>query len=593
LGGLYAHPSGLWFLQLLAVIAFIAATIAAFRKPGRLAYGFTIVGFGSLVLLTLMPWDETFISLKHVRNLIEVGRFSFSRQEMVEGSAELLPFFFLPALERMGLPLLEGALLISGLGGLLCLTAGRQWLAQLALKGTALDLATLAVAVFPPLIWNTGSGFAATLFTATLLWTIVAYARHEKRATLLLLSLIPTIRIEGVFFVALVIAYDRMTERHLGKSVLLAFAPLALLTGLRKVIYGYWLPLPVLFKASGLTRFYLGVGAGNAYLDFFYGLGAISIVLLILSGDQIRAAFRREGPRRILGSVVLLGIFVGPYYLGGGDWLRHWYGRYLLPFSFSLFLFAVAMFAHTLQTVPIHLRATALLVVALTYFVPSPFGLKAFGPLIENSGRAESLARVDYLSRFGQLLGQTLPPEARIASSEIATLMFFANRDAVDLLGVANPNVIAQPAISRRDQFGAILPYLSYPGFLMLRRHDPRALETAQPEVVYPLRWEAPSGSVLNDEALVSVLNHEPDAERDAMNEFRYGGNRRLLELRYHPVAIVSSNEEFFLYWVSAAAWSEHAARLKQLGFTERQVNWPSPSVSSRDDAASLPDPSE
>src|SRR5262249_8495141 len=97
--------------------------------------------------------------------------------------------------------------------------------------------------------------------------------------------------------------------------------------------------------------------------------------------------------------------------------------------------------------------------------------------------------RIHYLSQVGYHFGTTSAPDEVIASSEVATIMYYAKRETLDLLGITNPEIIAAPLrtpahLLRRIPDSDELPYLIF------KRVNPGLVEKHEPAYVYTFDFD-------------------------------------------------------------------------------------------------------
>ncbi|NBX83308.1 hypothetical protein EBQ90_09500, partial [bacterium] len=216
--------------------------------------------------LLFQPWDELFVSLRHSYNLGTGAGFSFNREMRIEGIVDFLPFFLLGLLAKLHFPLLETNFVLVILGTWLCVLAGRALLLHFGHEKKEVWFYPLLI-LYPPLLLNSGHGFPVTLFTAAILWSVV-YVHFESPTwkSFALLSLVPLIRLEGIWFTCLELCYlfwtqwGSKTRRNMIWGGLASLAPVCILSLWRYLTFGNAIPNPILYKSSFGSLFFLILG---------------------------------------------------------------------------------------------------------------------------------------------------------------------------------------------------------------------------------------------------------------------------------------------------------------------------------------------
>lgn len=525
---------------------------------GNLSTGFALLAFTAFSLLLNHPVDEVFISLRHSVHLRDVNLFSFNRLEAIEGIVDFLPYAVIGLLGKLGLPVVEMTFVQSLVGGVLVILAGARILRSVGVSGWKLNLGILVLSLLPTNIFNATIGFTANLFTAAILWSIT-YLFFEKKRTagLWVLSLVPVIRLEGAFLVGLLMLVDlklhwqrsewSLQLRRFAFASMGVLLPLLALESFRLHTYGSFLPLPIGYKASFGSVFFLKEGLRAFWNDL---LSTYALAFMAL-GVFLSRAFPDSSRRLMRTLLSALFIAVVPYYLSGGDWFPSYWARYLLPFATFATIFALAYGLRSLESVQRPRLAAALVILIGVYsYVPS-----SFPKLVEQSrswwaGRGNF--RIQQLSRLGNHLKRNTLPSDVIASSEVATVMFYAEREALDLLGVANPKFIGRPLIEKT----------------LYRRRYPELIAEAKPEILYPGDFVATEIGYASSPAQVGKEIKRLETMHAAWNEFFIGGLNYVREVGYKPVLVVFGNNFSSLYFVSSSAYDRHVKTLKQNGFT-------------------------
>lgn len=182
--------------------------------------------------------------------------------------------------------------------------------------------------------------------------------------------------------------------------------------------------------------------------------------------------------------------------------------------------------------------------------------------------------RIQHLSQLGLHLGATLRPEDVIASSEVATIMYFARRETLDLLGVANAEIARSPV---RDAPSLLrrFPQVSELPYLIFKRIRPDLVASKKPEILYTFdfMWRdlmpETDPEELTEELFFTAV-HRWERKLGGLMDVLYGGVGKLIELGYQPVVVRYSNHFLSMYFVRADRMEPHLKRLEELGFKHR-----------------------
>jgi len=568
-GGLYRWPLIVKTLKLSVIFFYASSLLIVLRelltKTGRewkVPRLLAVFGFVSIVLLLNHPVDELFIGLRHSMHLAESGNYSFNRLTSTEGVVDFLPYFVIGLLAKLGLPIVEMAFLQSMAGGILALLALSQMLKLAGITGAKRSLIFWAMSLFAPLVYNSTIGFANSLFTAAILWATVTLFYDDRkqfhRWGFALLAIIPIIRLEGALISAFYyLAYAGLRRpgwRAFFVNGVLIVLPLVLLSAFRQWKFGSPVPLPIPYKSTFPDRYFLLLGIRNFGLDLF---SALTFQALFILGSVLLVLRRERLP--VLGHyllpLVLLIVFTIPYYLSGGDWFPSYWGRYSLPLT----TYAAALTLLLLvKAYPLFNRTDKVILIAqiLISLVPNVWIRPANIQLISQAkswwaGRGNP--RIQSMSQIGRHLNQTTAPSDVIASSEIATIMYHAKREALDMLGVTNPKIVREPL-----QQGHIY-----------RRRNPELIPQTMPEFL----WAGDHMSAeLTPSSPIELVKEKMKRAEDLSlpsSIYYYGGQDKILSYGYRPVLVIYGNSFSALYFVSPKALSDHLTRLRGAGFRE------------------------
>ncbi|MBY0369244.1 hypothetical protein K2X33_01065 [bacterium] len=553
-------------------------------RTGVLALLFTL-----FCLFLLQPWDEVFINLRHAWNWAQTGRFSFNQQEWIEGTAEFLPYWIVGVGARVGLPVVDGIYYLGIFCALGCLWYALRFWAAWGISQPARW--GLLLVCFPPLAYNASHGFAAAAFLLTVLASLYHLCIRKSVWGWVLLGILPLVRVEGALLSLLLWSYctaeQRTPWRRAALTGVVALGPALVHALIRHRVYGEWFPIPVYYKSTLGSPFFLMVGLRNLAADLVatHTLAA-GIAFYALRPWKIPAF------QKLPVLLALLGLFCVPYYLSGGDWFPSYWGRYLLPFSFFLWVSVVAVAVSQYAALGAAGLSRALAVPVLFFLFSSLWPISSTWKFLDQIfshrrtlamiheptiGRAHF--RVQNLSKLGTLLGETSDPQHRIGSSELATIMFFAHRDAVDYLGLVNPEIARSPlrelpSLVRRFPFRSELPYLIF------RRLRPDWLEKTQPEFLYTFDFMLRDQIAdvrpyeATDADLVRALGRW-DKQLGGLMDPLYGGLRNIQALGYEPVMVRSGEDFIALYFVHQKVRERHFALLKEHGYHGRKIDIP------------------
>ncbi len=542
-------------LEYLALAVVIAGGLATWTgRRGWIAATLLLLFVTSMYLSLRVSqgWDELYMNLRHSYMLESHGAFSANANSMVEGTVDSLPFFLIGLLGKTGLRLDDLAIAFSLAGNLLIICVAFDIVRTTTCSiGYAL-LAAAAAALFPCVVFVGGSGFMATLFTGVLLLGLdLIYVRGNERNlyAFLPLAILPLIRTEGVLFCLLVFCqqYLPSVSRCIWQAAKRRRAIVDALVGgtvlasgfiaisiLRRVAFGDWLPIPIVCKATANDPAYLkgGVLQMLAICQSFrleYLWIVLGMALLLFRAD----ANSSDGIRwKSITALLLAGLFTIPYFLGGGDWFPLQWARYAMP----LVLVTVIMTCVIVQ------RAMAswmgrwwplgigLSLVPLICVCGERSDSNAYQNLSDDvKGVYNRWVRIDRLAPFGEFLKTYSTPGACIASPEVATIPYYAQREMLDLLGVSNPD-IAQTRL-----------YPICPGDLMQRKRNPDTIRKHMPEIIALYEMVHP----VTDEAVEEPGGIFQTVGRSAFNQrmveigyYRAGDFEELRKLGYRHLAI-------------------------------------------------------
>lgn len=470
------RPSQMWLLLMLLLLANRLPTL------GKILY------------------DDSFITFRYAKNLVDHGQFVFNLGENVLATTTPLYTGFLSGLYALRLPLPEAAgllnlaleavllwILLGIVGAILAeaVTARGQWLGSGA--------ANLAYVVTGGLvITNQAMGFASSggmetaLFTLLNLATLYFVLRRGYLAGAVCGSLATLTRPDGIFALLVLGLVILVRERRLPLREVLV----SLLIGMPWVLlahdlYGGFLPHSVTAKDAIAPIWPMTVGRKLQIL-FYNPLRAFSAFAWpLIAWAALRLAqppYRRAALPVLLFTALHLGYTFLPNNLGF-DW-------YYVPLQTMLDVLIGIGLAFVLAPAAGHLRkgqasagwrrslawlCALALVVAIPYTAVGNYLLTITQDQIHRQGM---LAAVDYLKA-------NVPADETIQSDSIGILGYFSDYRILDVMGLASPEVmpLVRSAESVDDLMVAVAttfkpPYIvtwipeEYPGYHLVARFE-------------------------------------------------------------------------------------------------------------------------
>jgi len=545
----------------------------------------TIGGVSSVILSIIfaMGWDELFINLRHSFMVANHGSYSYNARELVEGTVDFLPFFLGGLLGRLGLPVLDALLLVCLSGNLIVMAASYLIVRQTtgntiygAIIGTLMGL-------FPCVLFTGGTGFTAAFFSGCALLSVyfLLFAPENRfRLGLLLTGLLTLVRTEGIILAFLCGCYvcvvrplwlvaqgelkdtlPQLLKKTAINGLFLA-GPFVLSAIVRYATFGIPLPAPMVFKFTKGNSGYLKAGLEQfaSTLSIFH----MDALLILFGLSLVFVPWSRLRRFPIVQTAIVFFGFTLVYYSGGGDWFPLEWNRYMMPFT--LFMYVATAVAMWWASERLMSQAGPILVFGLCCVFAlevqvsdrnrSIFG----GEYFRGMPTADRWSRIKSLASLGHFFKQTTDPNARIASPEMSTVMYHAERDLVDLLGITNLDIAKSP-----------LNPLSYPADLAHRRRNPATIAKNMPE--YIALWEmSVRGSYdIGKESLEQLRSRLIGGSFSTFQQdvafYRAGSFDYLTSLGYVPIAVFFRNV-YYYYLVQQKSLREHLAALDRYGLS-------------------------
>lgn len=209
---------------------------------------------------------------------------------------------------------------------------------------TAAACAALAFTSLPTALYWTMGGLETPLVMLLVTWLAVELARDPTPSlprVAIVSTLLVLARPEGWIYMAAVALFAlgaRLGRRWLLRAVATPVAAFVLLSLVRKLWFGVWLPLPALAKMSS-SAVLARINEGLAYLWAFAEASYLGFVLLcaalaaacLLAGRTWRERGRGPSPesRALLAVVSVVGVHLLTVALSGGDWMGYY--RFVAP----------------------------------------------------------------------------------------------------------------------------------------------------------------------------------------------------------------------------------------------------------------------
>ncbi len=436
------------------ILACVVAALFAWQN-GRAAYK----AHQSFVV------DDAYITLRYARHLADGAGAVWNAGERVEGYTSLLAVVLIAWLHRLGLDLVDGALLLNLAGFVLLVGAVFCYgfrISRGMARAPVVLVPTLIVVSYPPLyVWIHGrlegplfAGLVAVALLATTMLLEQPERRSRQAAAALTLGILTLVRPDGGFFglagalfvFAACARRGWMGARDYVRFALLALGVPAALTAFRLFYYGEWLPNTVYAKATGLPTAHL-LDTGLAYAaEFATARPYLPFVALLLT---LFALVRRERwwPVGFL-AVSAVGYCAVVVMAGGDHMAAH---RLLLPLVAPLaMLCAEGLAGFTSRADRAELRAAAASLAGALLLVVVPAA---------RYYRAEVPDPAAYIGTIvGEHLRANYQPGTLVALHTAGSTPYFApDLRFIDMLGL-NDSHIAHRQIDRLELYAQRWP---------------------------------------------------------------------------------------------------------------------------------------
>jgi hypothetical protein len=258
------------------------------------------------VILGFLPVDDAFISFRFAYNLASHGELTCNLGDPVFGSTALLYTLLLAVLGAVGIPIPIASwavtLLADVCNSVIFVYLGwRFYTARLGFVAACLYL------VHPVIALNSISGMETSIYVSALLLFALAIAQHRFAAATLIFSLMPWIRIDGLFcgFVLALFWFRDGCPRVDGRATLAAAAIIGAYLVFTWATFGAVLPESALAKFHRESSSLLGsIAVGASFPAAFLGLSflwhwfisplALLFPCLVFKVASVRSANRLE-----------------------------------------------------------------------------------------------------------------------------------------------------------------------------------------------------------------------------------------------------------------------------------------------------------
>jgi arabinofuranosyltransferase len=413
-------------------------TSGSSSSPGPRADRAVFLVAGAVVvflILTLRLWtyvvDDAFISLRYAKHLAEGQGLVYNVGERVEGYTNLLWTLLLSVAHLLPGDVIVWTKLFSVAAALVAAwgTARLGSVSGLIPSDWTWLPATLWL-LLPVISVSAAEGLETMLFSALLIWSLVATYQGRSVLTGLAIAALTLTRPDGILVAPFALAW--LARRQSLQSALWAIATLVpILVGVelwRVTYYGDWLPNTLYAKTGG--SWWLLLRGARSLLSFGAVAGAAAWLFAV-------PALRRPAAR-LLGFVALTRVAF--HLWSGGPWMGE--HRFLVPTTPLVFVLTVS----GLLTLTRHRLAVAL--VSALLLLPGWFAF----PKVLNATRAYGEGLRAAHIPLGRLLDKTLPPSAVIACADAGAIAYYTNRTAIDILGLNDRHIAHRPGLFSKDK---------------------------------------------------------------------------------------------------------------------------------------------
>ncbi len=413
-------------------------------------------GIGTWLVLSVQllgHWiiDDGFISFRYAANFVNGYGLVFNQGEVVEGYTNFLWTMFMAAAIALGGSPVEVSAVTNMLLGFAVVSLTAAYARRMGLPHWGLFAAALVALSNPFLLYTTrNSGMETGLFATLILTTLVVLVWHRWKAAGILVALAMMTRPDGVLLAGVGAWYVVWQGRW--QSLLRYAIPAAAIYTpyflWRWSYYGYLLP----------NTFYAKVGGTWAQmmrgLEYTWAFGTDYLLLFAAVTGGIIGGFcwwRRYRQWGDIALIVLVTLLYSGYIVAvGGDWMHG--ARFfvaLVPLMALVTMWGVAGLARYGKVwATVAGGAAALMLVLLILRLPNDSNYTA-----ESYVRYENM-KVRHYREMGRWIQMHTPPDTLIATGLAGAIPYYAERPAIDILGLTDAHIAHTPV----QALGAGLP---------------------------------------------------------------------------------------------------------------------------------------
>jgi hypothetical protein len=413
-------------------------------------------GIGTWLVLSVQllgHWiiDDGFISFRYAANFVNGYGLVFNQGEVVEGYTNFLWTMLMAAAMALGGSPVEVSAVVNMLLGFAVVSLTAAYASRMELPHWGLFAAALVALSNPFLLYTTrNSGMETGLFATLILATLVVLVWHRWTAAGILVALAMMTRPDGVLLAgvgALYVVWQGRWQPLLRYAIPAAsiYTPYFLW---RWSYYGYLLPNTFYAKVGGTwAQVIRGLeytwAFGTAYLLLF-----AAVIGSIIGGVCWWRRYRQWGHIALIVLVTLL--YSGYIVAVGGDWMHG--ARFfvaLVPLMALVTMWGGAGLAqHGKVWATVAGGAAALMLVLLILRLPNDSNYTA-----DSYVRYENM-KVRHYREIGRWIQLHTPPDTLIATGLAGAIPYYAERPAIDILGLTDAHIAHTPV----PALGAGLP---------------------------------------------------------------------------------------------------------------------------------------
>lgn len=531
-------------------------------------------------------WDELYVNLRHSVNLANSFHFSINSSQLIEATVDTLPLAFCGLMISLFDVDPVNTILLVSLSGILFVFLASQSISRFYFGNGPSYLISSVVTATPCVLWVSGSGFFSPIFTGFMLLGFSYYILQQRRwigVAFLILTFL--IRTEGFLFGLLLISceflYGLWSEKNYIDSFLKRYKYICvfiisfvLLTSCRYWIYEEILPIPVIFKNTGFNYGYISSGIGRLIESANLNLITILIINYIILSVFIKYATSDWVKFKYLFifQIPFL-LFTAPYFIGGGDWFNVYWNRYAMPITVYYTLGNILAFtiiikasikSFSINSATILISMIAILVSFMKFSIEHENTAYSVIARSIKEPDIKSWDRVNSLANLGIFIETHTETSSVLASAEEATIMYYANRNMVGMLGVSNP-IIAKSKLDPMT-FGDILH----------RKRAIKSLDKDSPDLLllFEPAYKIDKNFKRDTKGIEEYIQkHFFNTWMNNITTYRYGGIKNILSLGYSPIAVLEGD---YIYIIFSKTNTQTGLSLDDLSYlTTVEINFP------------------